>query len=236
MALDHALAACLAEGEGAVRLYRWSRPTVSFGRNEPAKAVQGSGAALDYVRRPTGGRAVLHDEELTYSLVSPLGAFGGLREAYFCINGALAEALTGLGAEVRVDRGEGGTGMPDSSNVLPLDSGPCFQSPTRGEIVADGRKLVGSAQARLEGALLQHGSILLGGDQGRLGPAGSGSVTLGELIADRGSRDVAEATASALERNLGGTWLEDRYRADEVEAAERLESNRYGRDSWTWRR
>ena len=228
MALDHALAACLMPAEGVLRLYGWSTPTVSFGKNEAAVRVRegthsGTGA-IDYVRRPTGGRAVLHDDELTYAVVAPLDAMGGLREAYLRINEALAEALRGLGATVDLSAAAG---------TLGLDAGPCFQALARGEIAAGGRKLVGSAQARLEGVLLQHGSILLGGDQSTLGEAG-GEVTLREMLGAVSRDAVAEATAHALRRSLGGEWTDGVYDARELEAAERLAAERYAQDTWTW--
>lgn len=224
MARDHALAACLGSTEGVVRLYGWSRPTVSFGKHEPAQRVEGT--EFDYIRRPTGGRAVLHHDELTYAVVAPLGAFGGLREAYLRINEALAEALCSLGAVVDV---------AEQAKVLGVGMGPCFQAPAPGEIVAGGRKLVGSAQARLEGAFLQHGSILLGGDQGALGGEGA-DVTLSELLGAVDPEAVAEVTANALRRSFGGAWAEGEYDPGELETAARLEVERYGRGQWTWRR
>jgi lipoate-protein ligase A len=227
MALDHALAACLAPAQGVVRLYGWSAPTVSFGKNEPAARVRPAGGNEPaYVRRPTGGRAVLHDQEVTYSVVAPLEAFAGLREAYLRINEALAGALRSLGASV------------DISGAAPtpgLDAGPCFQSPARGEIVAGGRKLVGSAQARLEGVLLQHGSVLLGGDQGLLGEGG-GEVTLSALIPSVDLAAVVVATAEALRRSFGGTWTDSGYSTCERDRAAQLEADKYAQDSWTWRR
>lgn len=230
MALDHALAACLGTDEAVVRLYGWSRPTVSFGKNEPAAPV--AGGEPDYVRRPTGGRAVLHDDELTYCVAAPLDAFGGLREAYAGINEALAGALRSLGAGVDVAEGD--------QTPRSLDAGACFRTPARGELVRGGRKLVGSAQARLEGALLQHGSILLGGDQGLLAvsaeDSGTDPVTLRELVGDVSVTDVAEATGDAFRRAFGGAWHEDGFGQEELEAAERLRADRYGRDTWTWRR
>jgi lipoate-protein ligase A len=230
MALDHALAACLRPNQGVVRLYGWSRPTVSFGKNEPAHRVgegmHTGGVELHYVRRPTGGRAVLHDDELTYAVVAPLDAFGGLREAYLRINEALAEAIRALGAAVEVS---------GTTETLGLDAGPCFQSPTRGEVVAEGRKLVGSAQARLEGALLQHGSILLAGGQGSLSEEGT-SVTLSELLGEVTPDGVADAVSDAYRRSFGGEWVERGYDVRELETAARLEKERYGSDDWTWRR
>ncbi len=237
MALDHALAGCLEAGEGVVRLYGWERPTVSFGRNEPAAGLYSLEATgtrgVDYVRRPTGGRAVLHDGELTYSVVAPRNAWGGAREAYLRINEAVAHALRSLGAPVVVSEG---------GRVLHPGGGPCFQSPAPGEVVARGRKLVGSAQARLEGAMLQHGSILMGGDQAILSDLVPGSpqheapATLRELIGDVSIDEVAEAVAMSLRGRFGGTWTPGGYRHSELRMAEGLEAERYARDSWTWRR
>ena len=163
MALDHALAVSLGEGTAVLRLYRWSRPTVSFGRHEPARDVYdrtlGASLGLAFVRRPTGGGAVLHEGELTYAVVVPLRALGGPRTAYRRINEALAAGLRTLGADVAVS---------EHGSVRRPGAGPCFQAAAPGEIVARGRKLVGSAQARVGGALLQHGAIVPRADQSAL--------------------------------------------------------------------
>ena len=237
MAIDHALAECLEPHEGVLRLYRWSRPTLSLGRNEPAAiyplvplvAMQG---VVDLVRRPTGGRAVLHDAELTYAIAAPLRGWGA-RAAYRAINEALAAALRSLGAPVGL--------ADDRLPALPPDAGPCFASPAAGEVVAWGAKLVGSAQARIGGALLQHGSILLSGTQRLLAGADrpeatSGGITLTELLPHVSIDEVAAAVAESLRMRLGGEWGEDSLRPAEDEAALRLEADRYGRDTWTWRR
>lgn len=236
MALDHALATCLGEGEAVLRLYSWARPTVSFGRNEPscdryrAEAARRSG--VDWVRRPTGGRAVLHDAELTYAVVAPIRALGGARAAYRAINEGLAEALISLGAPVAVS---------EQGATLALDSGPCFQAPAAGEVVAAGRKLVGSAQARVEGALLQHGSIILGGDQSLLDElSGSGlgepPATLHDLIGPVAVDEVADAVVVHMRERLSGGWSNGGYTTRERSAARRLEAERYANDEWTWRR
>jgi lipoate-protein ligase A len=247
MALDHALTRCLGPNEGVVRLYGWSAPTVSFGKNERGFRVRG--VDVDYVRRSTGGRAVLHDQEVTYAVVAPVDAFGGLRDAYRRINEALADALRALGAVVALAgerAGEGNTGGPNRVEAREsgqrgtpgLDAGACFRTPVRGEVVAEGRKLVGSAQARMGGALLQHGSILLGGDQRVLEArrAEPTSITLRELLGDVSREQVAEAAAEAFGSCFGGAWLEAEYAAAELDLASRLEAERYGRDTWTWRR
>lgn len=250
MALDHALAACLEPGEGVLRLYRWCSPTVSFGRNEPACAQYDPSwmrdAGLAAVRRPSGGRAVLHQDELTYAVVVPARSLGGSRAAHAFVREALLRALRSLGVAVAVSRG--------SRGVRP-DAGPCFFVPAPGEIVVQERKLVGSAQVRLGGALLEHGSILLSGNQVLLR-----SRTQGESRAPGGSDPPHGGTlgrgASSLEDELGRrvgvekvcdavvagfgfeepTGLPGTYRDRELEEAARLEGSRYAQDAWTWRR
>jgi lipoyl(octanoyl) transferase len=232
MALDHALARCLGPDEAVLRLYSWERPTVSFGRNEPARERYRATAArrpdVGWVRRPTGGRAVVHDAELTYMVVAPLRALGGARSAYRSINDAIARALAALGAGVEVAA---------HGDTLPLRAGPCFQSPAAGEVIAAGKKLVGSAQARIDGALLQHGSILLSGDQSLLGERARSGVTLRDLVGPVAPADVANRVVEAMGAAFGGEWVEaadvdERERAE----AERLERERYATDEWTWRR
>jgi lipoate-protein ligase A len=238
MALDHALAECLEPGEGVVRFYGWAPPTISFGRNEPSRGrydlAEASREGFDFVRRATGGRAVLHDDEVTYAVVAPLGALGGLREAYQAINRGLVVGLQGLGVAAALE--EGGA-------VLAPDAGPCFQVPAPGEVTVGGRKLVGSAQVRLGRALLQHGSVILGGDQsavtrlsgGREDPAPPAAVN---DLADAAlsAEAVTDALVGGMRLALGGSWAEGAYRSGEVEAADRLERERYATEEWTWRR
>jgi len=197
-----------------LRFYAWSRPTLSFGRNEPARERFDpetlEAAGVDVVRRPTGGRAVLHDREVTYSIAVPASALGGPRETYRLVNDALAAALATLGANVS---------LAGDADALTPDAGPCFDRPAAGEVVARGRKLVGSAQARTGKALLQHGSILLHDDQVRIpellregveipgaGPAGR-PVALVELVdtVPEPSR-VAMVVAREMARALPGRW------------------------------
>ncbi len=238
MALDHALAECLEPDEGVVRLYSWSPPTISFGRNEPSKGLYDARRAeaegIAFVRRPTGGRAVFHDAEVTYAVVAPLRALGGLREAYHVINRGLVAGLRSLGVDAR---------MEDGGTVLPPDAGPCFQVPAPGEVTTGGRKIVGSAQVRLGAALLQHGSAILRGDQeavvrlagGEKDPAPPATVeeSLGGAVDDG---TVTAALAEGLRLALGGSWAEGEYRSWEIEAADRLEMDRYATEGWTWRR
>ena len=101
MALDHALAMSARRGDGVLRLYSWSTKTVSFGRHEPANDLYDRSAAdaagIEFVRRPTGGRAVLHGAELTYGLVLPDRTYGGPKGVYTKIHEGLARGLVELG-------------------------------------------------------------------------------------------------------------------------------------------
>ena len=162
MARDLALLETVAPGIATWRWYRWDRPTVSFGRNERTAgwytpdSVAESGLAV--VRRPTGGRALLHARELTYSVTLPLPASVGWRQAYDAINGLLLSVLQGAGIPAAM--GEG--------TSVPPDGLLCFDLPAPGEITVDGCKLVGSAVWRHQECYLQHGSILITDAQPRL--------------------------------------------------------------------
>lgn len=236
MARDEALARTLQDGEAVLRLYGWDRPTISFGRNEPTRdrysPAEGARLGYTFVRRPTGGRAVLHDDELTYSVILPARSAGGVRNAYHRINRALAAALSQLGALVRLAEGSG---------AAPLDAGPCFQSPAPGEVTVDGRKLVGSAQAKIGRALLQHGSVLLGGDQSGLtsvsldGAEIGAPVTLREVVPGAADDDVSAAVVEAMQNEFRGEWVDGRPMEATDDVARELIDSRYGLERWTWR-
>ena len=228
MALDHALAETLGDDEAVLRLYEWDEPTVSLGRNEPGRERwRMDRASFRFVRRPTGGRAVLHRAELTYAAVLPERAFGGPRGAYAAVNQALVEGLRLLGVDVAL--AEGGT-------TLRPDAGPCFDQPADGEVVAAGGKLVGSAQARMDGALLQHGAILIEDDQRALGSR-SAARPLRELLGSVTVSNVRDAVAEGFRRRFTDTaWCSGEHHERVLVAADRWEAERYGEDAWTWRR
>jgi lipoate-protein ligase A len=142
-----------------LRLYRWRPPAVSYGYNQRAEDFDRLALAargLDLVQRPTGGRAILHAEELTYAVVgsSPSALFGHtLHDTYATINQALLLFLARLEIAAEISSGES-----RQAQRHPL----CFQSAGHHEIRVSGRKLVGSAQRRTGGVFLQHGSILAG--------------------------------------------------------------------------
>lgn len=167
MRRDRSLLEACAQGDiaGAVRLYGFRPACLSLGRMQPSSDVDLEACArdgVDVVRRPSGGRAVLHDEEVTYAVVCRADdpVFGGrVLESCARIHEAIAAGLALLGvrtaaralaADLRRDAREAGA-IAD-----------CFARPSAHELLDDrGRKLVGSAQARRAGALLQHGSVLL---------------------------------------------------------------------------
>jgi lipoate-protein ligase A len=158
---------------------------------------------------------------------------GGLREAYVSINEGLVVGLRALGCPAELAR-EGSTLTPDA--------GPCFQAPAPGEVVLQERKLVGSAQVRMGASLLQHGSVILSGDQSALtqlaGGAGDPSppATLESVIGPVAWSDVAEALVGGLSLALGGVWQQGEVTPLEEARARRLETDYYAADAWTWRR
>jgi lipoate-protein ligase A len=237
MARDHALALSVQSGEGVLRLYRWNPATVSFGRNEPSRGLYSREIAKEegiaFVRRPTGGRAVLHHQELTYALVFPLGTFGGLKKAYRMINKGLLAGLQSMGAAVDLAAGTG--------PALPPDAGPCFRQPAEGEVMALGRKLIGSAQVRVGDNVLQHGSIILDGDQdvlrrlrGDEEPVPPPATVKGLMGFIPDITRLAACIRQGLAETLGGVWTEGGYGDNEKMAAAKLESH-YGGADWTWR-
>ena len=239
MALDEALLERAASTGAAVfRVYSWATPTLSFGRNQAARgfydADRARASGVEVVRRPTGGRSLLHHREITYSVTAPVAHLGSLRESYTRINRLLVGGLQRLGVSVEV--------AAPLERALPPSAAPCFERPASGELVVDGRKLVGSAQWRDQGALLQHGSILieddqrlvsvLGDDVGEPQPAATLAAALGRTpTVDEVASDLFDAVI-ALEC-AGANVLEPDA---ELETSTRRLVDRYADDSWTWRR
>ncbi len=209
MAVDEAILAAVSAGKmpPTLRLYRWSPVCLSLGYGQRVADVDFERLAAlgwEVVRRPTGGRAILHADELTYSVALPADhplAAGSVVESYRRISAALMAALSSLGAAVAAERREQPAGA-----VGPV----CFETPSHYEITVEGRKLVGSAQVRRRGGILQHGSLPLTGDVAR--------ICDGLAYADDSRRDEARQhvrqRAITLTDALGGVELSWRSAAD----------------------
>ena len=215
MRRDLALLDACARGEipGAVRLYGFAPACLSLGRMQPMSDVDLEACerdGVDVVRRPSGGRAVLHDQEVTYCVVcrSSDPIFGGrVLESCARIHDAIANGLEIIGV------GTTPRSMPADLRRDTRDAGAvsdCFARPAAHELIDNqGRKLVGSAQARRAGALLQHGSVLLeppraaGYLRGEAVPS-VGGVGVREILGRRLSREeLVGALAAGFHRALG---------------------------------
>lgn len=240
MALDQALLdAAEREGSATLRLYAWRPYTLSFGRNEPATrrydraAIERHGMAV--VRRPTGGRAVWHADEVTYAVAAPSEAFGSLRETYRAIHGFLAEALMGLGAPV---------GLAPDRPAVGVGAGACFASAAGGEVVTlNGGKVVGSAQVRSERAFLQHGSIILTGAQEEVAAVTVGGAEAPHVIglsrllpADRAARDAVVGAIAAVAARRWGVPETPAPLPGALRGATEALLPRFRDPAWTWRR
>lgn len=264
MAVDMAVLAAVGAEQSppTLRLYAWSPPCLSLGYGQKAADVDFARvAALDWnvVRRPTGGRAILHTDELTYSVALPPEdalAAGNVVESYRRISRALVAGLVRLGVSPEADQRADGIDAP----------GPvCFETPSHYEITVGGRKLIGSAQVRRKDGVLQHGSLPLYGDLGRICDAlvypnevereaaktqvRARAATLQEALSPspspsrRGEQDfslVWQTVADAIVRGFAETFeidftpgeLPDEERAE----AERLAAEVYGSEAYTKRR
>lgn len=227
MAVDQSLLddACRS-GHAYLRLYRWAPSCLSFGRHEPALTrydrAEIERRGIPVVRRPTGGRAVWHDRELTYAVAAPIAAFGTLAEAYRIIHERIAMALGSLGVVATVAP----AARPES-----IGAGACFASAVGGEVVAGTRKVVGSAQVSSGAAFLQHGAILLDGSQDLVqsvtrGPVPAGGETTLSNLAKRAVSfdEVADAIVSS--------WAPRPVPAPAPSVA----PGRFADADWTWRR
>ena len=167
MATDEQLVRSVAAGTSppTVRVFGWKPPALSFGyAQQIEKEVdldEATRRGIDIVRRPTGGRAVLHWNELTYSVVCPadhpvLG--GNISAVYRSVSTCLVAGLRILGVDAQLEPGRSPVPSPRGRDL----TSPCFSSTSQYEVTLNGRKLIGSAQRRIGDTVLQHGSLLIG--------------------------------------------------------------------------
>lgn len=248
MAIDEAILDAVIEGHSppTLRFYGWSPPCLSLGRNQPLAEVDRAAchaAGVDLVRRPSGGQAVLHAGELTYSVAllqtDPRSA-GGVLGGYRRLSEGLLAGLRQLGVEAVQSLDAHQAGGP----LSPI----CFDRPSDYEITFRGRKLVGSAQWRRRGGVLQHGSLPLTSDLTRIvdlfvlherdpeeekhrlsARVVSLQEALGEAIP---FAPAAEALAQGLAMTLNLVLIPGELSSEEQARAAELRSH-YASDAWT---
>ena len=239
MAVDEALLEAAAdEGQCTLRFYRWEEPTLSLGYfqtyDDRWQHAPSSRSAV--VRRASGGGAILHDIELTYSFAVPSRhplATGRL-DFYRAVHAALIEALAQWGIEAAMFA-ESQNRPPSPSTALPKGEGRnaflCFQRRSPGDVLVGDVKIAGSAQRRCRGAVLQHGSVLLACSaaapelDGLLELAGK-AITPPQLI---------EAWLTRLAEFVG-TWHNGQLSDDEHRHAASLVATKYASSAWTDKR
>lgn len=205
MAVDEAILESVFNGDSppTLRLYAWEPACLSLGLAQPFAEVDPQILAAngwDVVRRPTGGRAILHVDELTYSVIaheSEPRVNGGVLESYLRLSKALLEALKLLGLAPQANQKDKEE-KPEKPNPV------CFEVPSNYEITVNGKKLIGSAQARRKGGILQHGALPLYGDLTRIIEALH--FRDDEAQARAKARLLAHATTVERERGKAPDW------------------------------
>lgn len=242
MATDVALMESVRRGgQPVLRFYRWWPPCISLGRNQPARGHydidEAKRLGIEFVRRPTGGRAVYHHHEVTYAVIVGDRQLGGPRRTYEAIHKSLLAGLRLLGAATEM--------VGERDHAARPSTIPCFNELDGGAIIAGKRKLLGSAQCRESDVLLQHGSLLLSGDQSptwelltvRTVAEGRGLFTaLDEVLSYRPTwGELVDGLVSGFERLLGVQLVQS-----SLDASERARivhhAQRFSDPEWTWRR
>lgn len=226
-------------GETVFSIYGWQAPTLSLGRNQTARAKYDRSALAEHgmqvVRRPTGGRALLHHREVTYSVSAPVDTVDAQSDWYGRINGILLAGLSAIGVHA--------TEAGAEARAIPPGDIPCFAEPAKGELSWNGAKLVGSAQVRENGALLQHGSILIEDDQSMIAafsvaPSPIAVTPAATLTRALGRTPSIDEVANALFEAVREAEDADAVMLDELDlrAATARHLDKYTNELWTWRR
>ena len=234
MAIDEAM--LTAAGKGTVvptmRFYRWSEATISLGhfqRFAEVQQLEPQFMHLPVVRRITGGGAILHDAELTYSLILPgnhrLVENQGPQTLYVAVHQALTAVLASLGLSAQLRQGD----RPPSQQKGPFF---CFERANPSDVMVCGRKIAGSAQRRTLNALLQHGSLMLDNPLAQPGLATLAEYSLSQP-ADPDT--LARSWASVLAKTLDLNFVEGKLTEAEETLADQLRT-KYASDEWTKRR
>jgi lipoate-protein ligase A len=234
-----------------IRLYRWFPPCLSLGQSQPISDVnieKLNQLEWDIVRRPTGGRAILHTDELTYAVIAPTSnplVTGTLLESYQRISDALVFAMHIMGVPAHASQNNPPVQINDLSKPV------CFEVPSSYEIICNNKKLIGSAQLRRDELVLQHGAIPLFGDITRIALVLSSTTpekeitirtrisnhatTLEEILSKRVSWDTC---ASAIQEGfsmIGVRFELNELTKEEERLAASLVTEKYTNDKWTFR-
>lgn len=255
MAVDEAVLESVTRGDSrpVLRLYRWQPPCLSLGYSQPVSDVdllKLKESGWEMVRRPTGGRAILHTDELTYAVIAPLTeerAAGTLLESYQRLSQALLRALQLLQVRAEV---QGDQTHP--SPAAQADPAICFERPSSYEITVNNKKLIGSAQSRRYKGVLQHGSLPLSGDLARITRVLAYPDEAQRLEAAARIKERAATVESALGRPLSweeAAWAFERafqetlaldfepgkLTSAEQQRAIQLVQEKYANPAWTMR-
>lgn len=254
MAVDESILEHIGRGESisTLRLYAWDPPCLSLGHAQPFSDVDVdrlTQRGWEVVRRTTGGRAILHTDELTYSVIAPANeprVEGSVLESYNRLAQALLLAVQSLEIPVEMKEHVGHASSVTQSNPV------CFEVPSTYEITVNGKKLIGSAQARKKEGVLQHGSLPLTGDLTRICQA---LIFESEVKREDASKRLLErattvesalgvgvswekaqqAFVHAFEAQLGLSFERGELSESESQRAEELVKEKYAHPSWTER-
>lgn len=253
MAVDESILHHIGRGASppTLRLYAWTPTCLSLGYAQPFADVDAQrlkAHGWEVVRRATGGRAILHTDELTYSVIAPNDeprVAGTVLESYNRLAQALLLAVKLLNVPVEIKEGV------ERDNIS-LYNPVCFEVPSTYEITADGKKLIGSAQARKKEGVLQHGSLPLSGDLTRICQAlvfesEAARDNVSKRLLERattvenalgrevGWEEASQAYVRAFEAQLGIKLEERKLSESESKMADQLINEKYDHPSWTER-
>jgi lipoate-protein ligase A len=227
MAADEALLhTASADGVASLRFYGWSVPTLSLGYFQPAadRLADPLLAGMAWVRRATGGAALVHHHEVTYALALPPGQEWHSGESWACrFHHIVTAALAGVGATTR---------SVLCGQEAKLGEVLCYLHQTPGDLVAGSAKVVGSAQRKQKGALLQHGGILLARSEFAPRLPGLAELTGVRLAAER----VAELVGERFAADTGWELAPGGWTPDELARRERIAAERYRSADWNEKR
>ncbi|MFY7952332.1 MAG: lipoate--protein ligase family protein, partial [Armatimonadaceae bacterium] len=215
-------------GVASIRFYTWTEPTLSLGYFQPSadRFTDTALSAMSWVRRATGGAAIVHDpaHEITYSLALPPGTdWQPAGESWICrMHHVIQDVLKGMGVPARA------VVCGEEKKLGPV---LCFRHQTPGDLTVHGHKVAGSAQRKWKGALLQHGSVLFSRS-----PLAELLPGIAELSGVRVTQSICESVFVELSRVTGWTLEAGDWSADELADAGRIAAEKFATAEWNSKR